>query len=119
MNVMMRTLCDALLAFLTLFISAVIFTGSTAYATEPGLIIVRRNACMGCHMINRKLVGPSFQQIADKYKGDSKAPEKLALKIRAGSSGVWGAIPMPAHPRMSDADLHTVTAWVLAQSSAK
>jgi cytochrome c len=81
--------------------------------------IARGNACMGCHAIDRKLVGPSFQQVADKYKGDAQAPAKLAAKVKNGGAGVWGAIPMPSHPAMSDADVKTVVAWVLAGAPQK
>jgi cytochrome c len=94
---------------------------ATAQADEVprGLDIARSNACMGCHAVDRKLVGPSFQQIAGKYKGDAQAPVKLALKVKNGGSGVWGAIPMPAHPAMSDADIRTVVDWVLAGAPSK
>lgn len=85
-----------------------------AVAAPDGLAIARSNACMGCHAVDRKLVGPSFQQIAARYKGDPAAQTKLQAKVRNGGSGVWGAIPMPSHPGMSDADIRTVVAWVLA-----
>jgi cytochrome c len=93
-----------------------VFSSVTARADEAprGQVIAQANACMGCHAVDRKLVGPSFQQIAAKYKGDAQAPSKLARKVKDGGSGVWGAIPMPAHPAMSDADIQTVVAWVLA-----
>ncbi|WP_439654764.1 c-type cytochrome [Trinickia terrae] len=100
---------------------AVVMLGAAAGAAPAlaadgpdGLAIAKSNACMGCHAVDRKLVGPSFLQIAGKYKGDVQAPAKLALKVKDGGAGVWGAIPMPAHPRMSDADIRTVVAWVLA-----
>ena len=76
--------------------------------------VANANACMGCHAVDRKLVGPSFQQIAAKYKGDAQAPAKLARKVKDGGSGVWGMIPMPAHQSMSDADIRAVVDWVLA-----
>ena len=82
--------------------------------TPPGQRIANANACMGCHAVDRKLVGPSFQQIAAKYKGDAQAPAKLSRKVKDGGSGVWGMIPMPAHQSMSDADIRTVVDWVLA-----
>ena len=90
-----------------------------ADGTPRGQAIASSNACMGCHAVDRKLVGPSFQQIAAKYRGDAQAPAKLALKVKNGGSGVWGAIPMPAHPAMSDADIHTVVDWVLAGAPSK
>ncbi|AOJ67340.1 c-type cytochrome [Burkholderia savannae] len=84
-----------------------------------GLKVARSNACMGCHAVDRKLVGPSFQQIAERYKNDKQAEPKLAKKVKDGGSGVWGAIPMPAHPRMSDADVRSVVQWVLAGAPSK
>ncbi|WP_411190457.1 c-type cytochrome [Paraburkholderia sp. B3] len=85
-----------------------------AWATPDGLAVARNNACMGCHAVDRKLVGPSFQQIAARYKGDPAAQGKLEKKVRDGGAGVWGAIPMPSHPGMSAVDIHTVVGWVLA-----
>ncbi len=94
---------------------------STAYAADvpSGQRVAGANACMGCHAVDRKLVGPSFQQIAAKYKGDAQAPAKLARKVKDGGSGVWGMIPMPAHQSMSDADIHAVVDWVLAGAPSK
>lgn len=74
---------------------------------------------MGCHAVDRKLVGPAFQQIATKYRGDSQAQGRLERKVRDGGSGVWGVIPMPSHPSMSDADIRVVVGWVLAGAPAK
>jgi cytochrome c len=90
----------------------------SAFAAADGLAVARTNACMGCHAVDRKLVGPSFLQIAERYKGDSAAQGKLEKKVREGGAGVWGAIPMPSHPAMSAADIHTVVAWVLAGAPA-
>ena len=98
------------------------FAGATAgfAADSPqGLAVAKANACMGCHAVDRKLVGPSFLQIAGKYKGDPQASLKLSKKVRDGGSGVWGAIPMPSHPAMSDADIRTVVDWVLAGAPSK
>lgn len=88
-------------------------------SAADGTAIAGRNACMGCHTVDRKLVGPSFKDIAAKYKGDGGAQAKLEKKVRDGGSGVWGAIPMPSHPAMSAADIHTVVAWVLAGAPSK
>jgi cytochrome c len=94
---------------------------TVAGATEVprGQLVANANACMGCHAVDRKLVGPSFQQVAAKYKGDPQAPTKLAKKVRDGGAGVWGMIPMPAHQSMSDADIRAVVDWVLAGAPAK
>jgi cytochrome c len=92
----------------------------TAHAdVGDGLKVARSNACMGCHAVDRKLVGPSFKDIAARYKSDPQAVAKLSKKVKDGGSGVWGAIPMPAHPRLSDADLRSVVEWVLAGAPSK
>ncbi|CAG4891690.1 hypothetical protein LMG31841_01462 [Paraburkholderia saeva] len=93
-----------------------LFVPASAFAAETlrGLTVAQGNACMGCHAVDRKLVGPSFQQIAGRYKGDPLAATKLVKKVKDGGSGVWGAIPMPSHPSMSDADIRSVVDWVLA-----
>jgi len=110
--------------FLCRVVNGVVIVGVFASAasaadTPRGLAIARGNACMGCHAVDRKLVGPSFQQVAEKYKGNAGAPATLARKVKDGGSGVWGAIPMPAHPAMSDADIRTVVDWVLASAPSK
>jgi cytochrome c len=94
-------------------------TAARAADAPSGRMVANANACMGCHAVDRKLVGPSFQQIAAKYKGDAQAPVKLARKVKEGGSGVWGMIPMPAHQSMSDADIRAVVDWVLAGAPSK
>jgi|SRR5882762_7126299 cytochrome c len=90
-------------------------------ASSPvdAMSIARKNACMGCHAVDRKLVGPSFQQIAGKYKGDAQAPARLETKVRNGGSGVWGVLPMPSHPSMDGADIRKVVGWILAGAPSK
>lgn len=80
---------------------------------EKAFAIAKQNACLGCHAINKKIVGPSFQAVAEKYKNDPSAQVFLKNKITKGGSGSWGVVPMPANPKLSDADLSTVTGWVL------
>lgn len=81
--------------------------------------LANQNACMGCHAVDRKLVGPAFKDVAAKYKGDAGAEARLIKKVREGGMGNWGQIPMPANPKVSDADLKTVIDWVLAGAPAK
>jgi cytochrome c len=89
-------------------------TAVFAAAAPAGYEIAKQNACLGCHTVDRKLVGPAFRDIAAKYKGDTQAAARLAKKVRNGGAGVWGVIPMPSHPRMTYADIHTVVGWVLS-----
>ncbi|WP_112170170.1 c-type cytochrome [Paraburkholderia unamae] len=95
------------------------FASPAFAAVADGMKVAQTNACMGCHAVDRKLVGPSFKDIAAKYKGDAAAQAKLEKKVRDGGAGVWGAIPMPSHPGMSAADIHSVVGWVLAGSPSK
>ena len=81
--------------------------------------IYKANACASCHQADRKLVGPAYRDIAAKYKNDAGAQAHLEKVVRNGGSGVWGAIPMPSHPRMSDSDIRTVVSWILAGAPDK
>ena len=71
--------------------------------------------CMACHAVDKKLVGPSYKEVATKYAGQKDATDKLAVKIMKGGSGVWGPVPMPANAQVTEADAKALAAWVLAQ----
>ena len=72
--------------------------------------------CMACHAVDKKLVGPSYKDIATKYAGQADAVDKLAAKVVKGGSGVWGPVPMPANTQINDADAKKLVAWILAGS---
>ena len=78
------------------------------------MALARGNACMGCHAVSSQRVGPSFQAVAGKYKGDTTALAKLTVKVQKGGAGVWGMIPMPSHPGLTTADAQTIVTWILA-----
>jgi cytochrome c len=69
--------------------------------------------CMACHALDKKLVGPSYKDVAAKYASDKTAVDKLATKIQKGGAGVWGPIPMPANTQVNDAEARKLAAWVL------
>jgi cytochrome c len=71
--------------------------------------------CMTCHTVDKKLVGPSYKDVAAKYAGQKDAVDKLAAKIVKGGSGVWGPVPMPANPQVNDAEAKKLAAWVMSQ----
>ncbi len=75
--------------------------------------LATKNACMACHAVDRKLVGPAYQEVAKKYAGQKDAVDTLAASIRKGGSGKWGPVPMPAQPNLSEADAKTLATWVL------
>jgi cytochrome c len=75
--------------------------------------LAQKKNCMACHAVDKKLVGPSYKDVAAKYAGDKSAADKLASKIVKGGSGAWGAIPMPANPQVNDAEAKQLATWVL------
>ncbi len=87
---------------------------SKGTALKPPLQIAKDAACLACHSVDRKLVGPAFREIADKYKGDAKAADFLMMKVRNGGQGNWGAVPMPANPQLEEGDLAALVSWILA-----
>ena len=76
--------------------------------------LAKKNACMACHAVDKKLVGPSYQDVAKKYSGQKDAAANLAKSIKAGGAGKWGPVPMPAQAGLSDADALTLATWILA-----
>ena len=74
----------------------------------------RKEKCTMCHAVDHKSIGPSYLDIAAKYKGDAGALAKLTKKIKEGGGGVWGAAKMTPHPNISQADLETMVKWILA-----
>lgn len=86
-----------------------------AAATDAGADLAKARTCMACHNVTRKVVGPSFQDVAKKYAGNPAAEAMLAAKIRKGGSGVWGPVPMPANPRVSETEAQALAKWVLQQ----
>ena len=94
-----------------------VLIAATAVLSAPAfanLEMAKKNACMACHAVDKKLVGPAYQDIARKYAGQGDAEAALVKSIKAGGSGKWGPIPMPAQAALSDADANILAAWVLA-----
>ncbi|NHZ41726.1 c-type cytochrome [Massilia aquatica] len=88
-----------------------------APADAPGkavLPLLEQNACMACHAVDTKIVGPSFKAVREKYMGDGAAATRLADKVKKGSNGAWGPIPMPPQGHLKDADIAAMVGWILA-----
>jgi cytochrome c len=75
--------------------------------------LAQKKNCMACHAADKKLIGPAYKDVAAKYAGQKDAADKLAQKIVKGGSGVWGAVPMPANPQVTEAEAKQLAAWVL------
>ena len=82
-----------------------------AFASQE---LAQKYACLGCHGIDKKIVGPAFRDIASKYANDNLASTKLFVKVKMGGRGVWGDVPMPPNLEVSDAELKQILAWVLS-----
>lgn len=80
---------------------------------DPFQKLLNAHACSGCHAPDKRIVGPSFREVAAKYADNPGAAARLAAKIRNGGQGAWGAVPMPPNPGVSDADLKSLVGWVL------
>jgi cytochrome c len=77
--------------------------------------LAKKHNCMACHQVDKKVVGPSFKDIAGKYANDKQAEAKLFEKVKKGGVGVWGQVPMPPNAAVPDADVKTLVKWVLSQ----
>lgn len=80
------------------------------------LALATAKNCMACHAVEKKLVGPSYKDIAAKYAGQADAVDKLAGKVVKGGSGAWGPVPMPANAQINDADAKKLVTWIMAGS---
>lgn len=77
--------------------------------------LAKKHACFACHTVDKKMVGPSYKDVAAKYRNDKTAPAKLADKVKKGSQGVWGNVPMPPNTAVPDADVNALVKWILSQ----
>jgi len=93
-------------------LAGVTAVSQSAIASEE---LAKQYNCLACHKADAKLVGPSYQEIAAKYKDDAAAAETLATKVKEGGSGAWGQIPMPPNPTVTDEDMTALISWILEQ----
>ncbi len=76
--------------------------------------LAKKHNCTACHQVDKKSVGPSYKDVAKKYKGQADAAAKLSDKVKKGGSGAWGPVPMPPNAALPDADIEKLVKWVLA-----
>ncbi len=88
------------------------FVASGAARADEAL--ARKHNCTACHQVDRKSVGPSYKDVANKYRGQADAGAKLSAHVKSGSKGLWGPIPMPPNAAVPDADIDKLVKWVLA-----
>ena len=90
---------------------AAVAVSAPAFANQE---LAQKKNCLACHAVDKKVVGPSYKEVAAKYKGDKAAAAKLAEKIQKGGVGVWGNVPMPPN-QVTPAEAKTLVTWVLSQ----
>jgi cytochrome c len=95
---------------LSLFAAALATTALPAFAQ---LDLAQKKNCLACHAVDKKVVGPSYKEVAAKYAGQKDAVEKLTQKVVKGGVGAWGQIPMPANPQVTEAEAKQLVTWIL------
>jgi cytochrome c len=99
-------------AVLALALALTAAAAAPAYAQEE---LAKKHNCFACHAVDKKLVGPSYKDVAAKYRNDQGAEAKLFEKVKKGGQGVWGQVPMPPNAQVPDADIKSLVKWVLSQ----
>jgi len=77
--------------------------------------LAKDKACLACHQLDKKLVGPSYKEVSKKYAGNKTAEATLIKKVRAGGAGVWGQVPMPPNAGVSEKEAQILVKWILSQ----
>ena len=99
---------------LALALSGGVATSALAQDAAAAKALASKNACLACHAVDKKLVGPSYKDVAAKHKGQADALAKVSARIKSGGSGMYGPVPMPAQPNLKDEELRVLAAWILA-----
>lgn len=92
---------------------ATIVAAAASPAAFANAQLAEKKNCLACHQTDKKLVGPSYKEVAAKYAGQKDAAAKLAEKIQKGGTGAWGQIPMPANPQVNADEAKTLATWIL------
>ncbi|CUJ32598.1 Cytochrome c552 [Achromobacter xylosoxidans] len=103
-----------------LAVAAGLLVAGAAQGQTTGLDLANSKACMACHQVDVKRVGPPLASVAERYAGQGDAMvDYLAGKIRSGGRGAWGAVPMPAQTHVSPEDARLLAEWILSLAPAK
>jgi cytochrome c len=104
----------AFTAVLAAAIGLAFANGALAADPKAAEALAKNSGCLACHTVDKKLVGPSYKDIAAKYRADKNAEAGLVKKVKAGGKGVWGDVPMPPNAHVKDADIQTLVQWILS-----
>lgn len=109
-------------SLISLAIVASISIGSSAAMAmdkAESLALAKKSGCLACHSVEKKIVGPAWQDVSKRYKGSSEAKAQLVAKVKKGGRGNWtdvtGGVPMPPYsPRVNDADIEKLVDFILS-----
>lgn len=99
------------------WIAALLVGGVSHSAALANQDLAQKNGCLACHGVGNKIVGPAYQDVAKKYKGQKDGEATLVGNIKKGGSGKWGPVPMPAQAALSDADAKKLAKWILGMAN--
>lgn len=95
--------------------TALVFVdGALAADAKAAEALAKNSGCFACHAADKKLVGPSYKDVAAKYRNDKNAEANLVKKVKAGGKGMWGDVPMPPNAHVKDADIKAIVQWILS-----
>ena len=94
--------------------SAAILGLTFAAGAQADEKLAQANGCMTCHQVDRKILGPGFKEVANKYRGNKDAEAMLVKKVKEGGKGAWGDMVMPPNAHVKDADIAAIVKWALA-----
>ena len=89
-------------------------TVRTVRIEKANLELAQKKACLACHSVDKKVVGPAYKDVANKYRGQKGIEAKLAEKVMKGGKGAWGEVPMPANPQVNEAEAKQLVGWILS-----
>jgi cytochrome c len=98
-------------ALISLTMAAAFLSNSSANANEA---LAQKSNCYACHALDKKILGPAFTEVAKRYAGKDDSVQVITQTIRKGSSGKWGAIPMPGNEQLSEPDAATLATWIIS-----
>ncbi len=100
--------------FLPSMLTAIALTAAASAPAMASLELAQKKACLACHSVDNKIVGPAFKDVAKKYRGQKGIEAKLAEKVIKGGKGAWGEVAMPANTQVNEAEAKQLVAWVLS-----
>jgi cytochrome c len=106
-------------SFRTLVSSALLSADGKGAVSDPGLALMKSSDCFNCHQVEQKILGPSYLEIADRYRGQPAALDAAVKRVREGSTGVWGQVPMLPHPQHTTDEVTIMLRWVFDLEKGK